>query len=119
MLLGGVLTASAVPANPVPRVFTQPDGTKLTLTQKGDEFCSYYLSEDKLVLRQDEKGWFRVVGADGKLTALTPAQFRLTPEASSYSAREVHQTLEKSLKAMNSTALPPPASTPARQDPTA
>lgn len=48
----------AVPAYPYPTQLTQPDGTKITVLLKGDEFHHYYTTEDNYLLIKDEKGFF-------------------------------------------------------------
>lgn len=44
---------SAVPARQVPFIVTQPDGTKLTLTLRGDERLHYFVTEDGIVVLQE------------------------------------------------------------------
>ncbi len=86
-LLGALLPACAalpvmgVPANPVPRVLTQPDGTTVTLSLRGDERCHYYTTESGLIVRQDDNGWYRVVANDGSLSTYTPADFAVKASA--------------------------------------
>jgi hypothetical protein len=48
----------AVPAYPYPTQLTQPDGTKITVLLKGDEFHHYYTKEYNYLLIKDEKGFF-------------------------------------------------------------
>lgn len=59
-------TAFAVPANRTPFTVTQPDGSKVTLSQRGDEFYHFYLTDDgKMVLLDGTGYYFAVPGADG------------------------------------------------------
>ncbi len=63
-------TAAAVPANPNPREFTQPDGTPILLFVRGDEHFSWF---------EDEKG-FTVVRDGGRFAyAKKGADKRLVP----------------------------------------
>lgn len=68
-----VVPAYAVRAYPFPVVITQPDGTKLTVCLKGDEFHHARTSEDGFLLKKNSKGFFtyatlnsagEVVGSD-------------------------------------------------------
>ncbi|MGA9523529.1 MAG: hypothetical protein WBV82_18855, partial [Myxococcaceae bacterium] len=58
--LGGLLAlaatqASAEPAVPESRTFTQPDGTVITGTLRGDEWLSWYRTSDgKLFIRNPQ-----------------------------------------------------------------
>ena len=49
----------AIPAAPVPRVFTQPDGTQVVLTLRGDEFYHYLTNEQGEVVEKDADGFYR------------------------------------------------------------
>ena len=42
MMFGTSVTASAVPAYPGKRTYTQPDGTTLTLSLRGDESLHFF-----------------------------------------------------------------------------
>lgn len=55
------LTLFAVPAAPVPAVFTQPDGTQIVLTMQGDEFYHYLTNEQGEVVELGEDGFYRPV----------------------------------------------------------
>lgn len=55
------LTAMAVPAKPGQRVFTQPDGTRITLSLVGDEHFHTYVSADGRNMRRGADGFFREV----------------------------------------------------------
>lgn len=61
----GAGTILAVPADPTPRTVTQPDGTKVTLSLRGDEYFHCYETEDGYIVGQAEDGWYRIVGNDG------------------------------------------------------
>ena len=62
--------ASAVPARQIERIMTQPDGTTVLLTLKGDEFYHFYVTNDgQMVLRNDDGAYmFAEVNAEGKLS---------------------------------------------------
>lgn len=47
----------AVPANPRPFVYTQPDGSKITLSLVGDEYAHSYVDEDGFAVTINEKGF--------------------------------------------------------------
>lgn len=53
----GMIHAGAMPAAPTPFVYTQPDGTTLTLRLLGDEHAHVYLMEDGREARFDEAGF--------------------------------------------------------------
>ena len=53
------VTAGAVPANPFPFEVTQPDGTIVTVVNRGDEFFNWYEDEDGNVLTVDEESAWR------------------------------------------------------------
>ena len=68
-----IVPAYAVRAYPFPVVITQPDGTKLTVCLKGDEFHHTRTSEDGYLLKKNSKGFLtyatlnaagEVVGSD-------------------------------------------------------
>jgi M6 family metalloprotease-like protein len=56
--LGATITVSAVPARKGNIVVTQPDGTTLTIHKIGDEFHHYTLTDDDMVLAEDENGQY-------------------------------------------------------------
>lgn len=60
----------AVPARPVPHTFTQPDGSQVTLTLRGDEYFHYYETEEGQIVKETPDGWYRIVGNDGMTTDL-------------------------------------------------
>ncbi len=60
----------AVQAYRTPQVFTQPDGTQVTLSQRGDEFFHYYLTDDgRMVMSNGEGYYFAQPDAAGLPTA--------------------------------------------------
>lgn len=83
-------SAMAVPARKVPVEVTQPDGTTVMLTPQGDEFFHYLQTEDGYIVRQNDKGWYNVVGSDGNLTEL-PA---LKPESRDAAYRKSLQEID-------------------------
>ena len=64
----------AIPAKPVSRTFTQPDGSKVTIILSGDEHFSYYTTTDGVMLIKDQKGYFKYAVADFN-NELTPGKF--------------------------------------------
>lgn len=50
VLASSAVSSFAVPADPRPRTFTQPDGTSITVQIRGDERGHFYLSEDDYLL---------------------------------------------------------------------
>ena len=48
----------AVPAKRITMTVEQPDGTRLTLTQRGDEFFHYLMTEDGIVVKSNGKGYY-------------------------------------------------------------
>ena len=83
LLCMGVLTMWAVPAKRITMKVQQPDGTMLTLTQRGDEFFHYLMTEDGVMVRQNGQGYYYVDVIDGGgafLTISEPlARNKLTP----------------------------------------
>lgn len=67
MLCVGVLTMWAVPAKRITMKVQQPDGTVLTLTQRGDEYFHYLMTEDGVMVKQNGKGYYYVDIVDGGL----------------------------------------------------
>lgn len=65
---GLAIGAHAVPARPVARVFTQPDGTKITVLLRGDESFHFYQSLDGVPLvRQTDGAFYYALCEDGRL----------------------------------------------------
>lgn len=79
LLAGSAGVARAVPADPRPITVTQPDGTTLVLSHRGDEKCSFFVSESGLIVRRADDGWYRVVANDGSLSNFTPADLSVKP----------------------------------------
>ena len=52
-----VQSASALPADPLPRIVVQPDGSKVTVRQLGDEFHHFFITPDSLPL-VEQAGYF-------------------------------------------------------------
>lgn len=48
----------AVQAYRTPQVFTQPDGSQVTLSQRGDEFFHYYLTDDGQMVVSNGDGYY-------------------------------------------------------------
>ncbi|WP_163632219.1 M6 family metalloprotease domain-containing protein [Paludibacter sp. 221] len=64
LLLSFALNSEAVPAYPFPQTITQPDGSKITIQLKGDEFFRYQTTVDGYLLAQDEDGIFNYAYVD-------------------------------------------------------
>lgn len=61
-------SASAIPALQRQYVMTQPDGSQVTLTLCGDEFCHFYTTDDgHMVVANGDAYYFAQVDADGLL----------------------------------------------------
>ena len=58
MLCVGMLSVWAVPAKRISIEVKQPDGTVLTLTQGGDEFFSYLLTEDGVMVKRMNDAYY-------------------------------------------------------------
>ena len=54
----------AVPADPRPRVWVQPDGSRLTVQLVGDEFIHYYVTADGGQYRETSDGWLLPLSAE-------------------------------------------------------
>ena len=70
-LLAGALllmgtAAMAVPANPKPFTYTQPDGTQVVLTIVGDEHAHTYLDESGQAVEIGSDGFVKIVAGDGQ-----------------------------------------------------
>ncbi len=55
----------AVPADTTPMVVSQPDGSPLTLLLHGDEWCSFYTTEDGYTVVQDSAGYYVYARREG------------------------------------------------------
>ena len=60
-LIGPISELFAVPAAPDKSVFTQPDGTQITLGLQGDEFYHYLVNEQGEMVEKDADGFYRPV----------------------------------------------------------
>lgn len=70
-------TSFAVTAYPERVLFTQPNGEKVTIQMKGDEYVKYALSEDGYTLLYDHEGYFNyaIMNTEGNLV---PSSFHAT-----------------------------------------
>lgn len=82
MLCVGVLTTWAVPAKRITMKVQQPDGTVLTLTQRGDEYFHYLMTEDGVMVKQNGKGYYYVNIVDGDLAPTSRLAHSLTERSS-------------------------------------
>lgn len=57
--LGLAFNGMALPANPTPRVVTQPDGSTITIVMHGDEYGSYITTTDGDIIERCDDGFFR------------------------------------------------------------
>lgn len=69
MVCACILQTWAVPAKRISFTVAQPDGTELTLTQRGDEHFHYLMTEDGLVVKPYGNGYYYADVADGKIVA--------------------------------------------------
>ncbi len=69
LFAGGVWSAWGLPAYPRPVVYTQSDGTQITIRIVGDEFCHYVLSEEGYTLTGGPDGdyYYATLDTDGNL----------------------------------------------------
>ncbi|MDO4692113.1 MAG: M6 family metalloprotease domain-containing protein [Porphyromonadaceae bacterium] len=69
LLLLGQTTVSSAPADRVIRLFTQPDGTTVTIVLQGDEHFNFYTTTDGFMLFEDTDGYMRYanVSADHRI----------------------------------------------------
>ncbi len=75
----------AIPADPRPKTFTQPDGTVITVKIRGDERSHYYLSEDDyLLIDKDGAFYYGFTDQAGNITRseilARPAHLRTVAE---------------------------------------
>lgn len=54
-----VTQLQAIPANPVPRVVTQPDGTTITVSMRGDEYFHYMTTSQGALVVECADGYYR------------------------------------------------------------
>ena len=78
MLCVCALSLWAVPAKRITMTVEQPDGTVLTLTQKGDEFFHYLTTEDGRMVKSNGKGYYYADIVDGHIV---PSQHLAHPLA--------------------------------------
>lgn len=83
--MAGVGSALAVPASPRPVEVVQPDGTKVTLSLRGDEYFHYFQTSDGYIVKEDADGWYRVVDNLGNLTDI--AALEISDRDSNVNAR--------------------------------
>ncbi|MDO5110854.1 MAG: M6 family metalloprotease domain-containing protein [Clostridia bacterium] len=90
LLFGLASTALAVPAFPGVWTLTQPDGTTRKAYMRGDEFASYYVDIEGVLLKQDAEGFYRQVrDKNGRLVREDDADFsQYLPEASPLMQRD-------------------------------
>ncbi len=89
-LLVATIAANAVPADPRPKHYVQPDGTTITVKKCGDEYGHFYLTEDGyLLVKRDGYMRYANVDASGNIVVsdinASPAMLR-TPVEESYLA---------------------------------
>ncbi len=63
-VFAGTLASYAVPAKPGLRTITQPDGTTVVAELRGDEFSSFYVTEDGSIMQLDANGFLRYASVD-------------------------------------------------------
>ena len=68
---GSILTGLAMPAYRNPIEVTQPDGTKLTILLKGDEFLHFTQTTDGFDLIQNKEGYYTYASRDSDGRLLT------------------------------------------------
>lgn len=64
ILIGAYTTSYAIPALQRTIVKTQPDGTTINLTLKGDESYHYFLNDEGQMVAKDTAGYYRVLTAE-------------------------------------------------------
>jgi M6 family metalloprotease-like protein len=98
-------TLLAVPATPYPIERILPDGSKLTIYLRGDEFFNYTLSEDGYLIRENEQGFFTYVDTNAQgLRASTgvrvrPISERTPEEVKLTTSLQVYPDLQPQYKA--------------------
>lgn len=102
--LFGASQAGAVPARPVPISYTQPDGTVVMLTPRGDETFNYLVDADGHIVDVDGDGWARLVGDDGKMTHLVPMNYNMRSDADREAVMQLHPA--RAYEAMRQNAAP-------------
>jgi M6 family metalloprotease-like protein len=74
-ILGMGSNLFAVSATPNPIAAEQPDGTELTVRLFGDEYYSYFESDDGYAITKDAAGWWKYAELDHR-GRYTPSQFQ-------------------------------------------
>lgn len=59
LALSVAMQSAALPADPTPRVITQPDGTTITIVMHGDEFGSYITTTEGEIVQHCDDGFYR------------------------------------------------------------
>lgn len=91
LAISGWLVMWADSATPYPIKMRQPDGSTITLRLHGDEFCSWYTSEDgRTVYKRGADGWWRVDSGGGPSRAMRTAarEQRAARDAANVGARK-------------------------------
>ena len=81
LLAMAAVPAFAVPADPRPITVTQPDGTDVTISMRGDEAFHYMVDSEGYLLGRDAQGYLRILDNDGQVTSLLPMAYALRPDA--------------------------------------
>lgn len=73
LLVIGSLTQHiwAVPADPTPREYTQPDGTVITIRLRGDEFCHWTETSNGLIVKKAPDNFYYYAQLSGDAITLT------------------------------------------------
>jgi immune inhibitor A len=64
IVFGSILTVHSMPAFRKPIVVTQPDGSKLTILLKGDEYLHFAQTTDGYDLKQNKEGYYTYASRD-------------------------------------------------------
>ena len=67
------VTANAIPARPVWRTVSQPDGTTVEVKTVGDEYYHYIINRDGQRMRMNEDGTYEVMSAE-EIAATAPSR---------------------------------------------
>ncbi len=82
ILLAIMLSASAYiyagPADPRPFKAVQPNGDTLTLIHRGDEYHSYFITIDGVVVEKDADGYWKHHTTQGSAFTLSSTKATLT-----------------------------------------
>lgn len=123
MIVTAILYVSAVPADPTPIVFTQPNGESVTIIHKGDEFSSWYETLDHQVVVFNNGYWVYATvknaeivpsGNIAKEPKITTQNVQI-PETQSSARREIVKILNErrrvNVAAMRSSLISMPTDT--------